>query len=631
VFNPNGVPDPSMNNTQETELRVYSNRIQRVALHEVFTSSTCPPCNPGNVQLKKVLDAVDGTKWACIKYQYSFPGDGDPYYTSECSSRGMFYGGISGVPTLIAEGTEDMNPSSYTVPKFNALSAVPALATMRASASIHNKKVELKVTINPVANMNSANIRFFAAIVEKKTVNNVETNGETEFYYVMKKFMTNINGDVIASLSVNDSISLNNYSYTFNGNYRLPNNSRDPINHSIEHSVEDFNNLMVIYWLQDISTKEIFQTGKVNAMPIIYHVTTFANNSSMGTVTGGGNYIKDSEITISAMPKSGYRFMYWDDRNTQNPRTVTLTKDTVLTAIFAIDAPGMYHVSVFVNNSNMGTTTGSGDYPEDTTVTITAMPNLDCYFFHWQDGDTQNPRSITITQDTIYTAIFGKIYTVTVSANNPAWGSVTGEGTYNNDSIVTISATPNIGYHFLQWQDGNTDNPRIITLIQDTAFIAEFVEIFHVSVTANNTNIGTVTGEGDYPGKTTATITAIPNSGYRFVCWHDGDCQNPRIITVMQDTFFIATFVRVNAIEDLDLSFISIYPNPAFHGQFIIKHDQWTATDKAEIYTVQGLCVHICELTESVTRINISHLPTGMYFIKIKTSKGEITKKIINN
>ncbi len=39
------------------------------------------------------------------------------------------------------------------------------------------------------------------------------------------------------------------------------------------------------------------------------------------------------------------------------------------------------------------------------------------------------------------------------------------------DSILAI---PNYGYHFVQWSDGNTDNPRSITLIQDTTFTAEF-------------------------------------------------------------------------------------------------------------------------------------------------------------
>lgn len=42
------------------------------------------------------------------------------------------------------------------------------------------------------------------------------------------------------------------------------------------------------------------------------------------------------------------------------------------------------------------------------------------------------------------------------------------------DSIATISATPNEGYRFLSWQDGNTENPRSVTVTIDTTFTAYF-------------------------------------------------------------------------------------------------------------------------------------------------------------
>jgi len=46
---------------------------------------------------------------------------------------------------------------------------------------------------------------------------------------------------------------------------------------------------------------------------------------------------------------------------------------------------------------------------------------------------------------------------------------------------------------------------------------------------------------------------------------------------------------------------------------------------KVEIYDVTGKTV----LTSHVTTIDISHLQAGIYFIKLKTDKGELTKKVI--
>ena len=53
-------------------------------------------------------------------------------------------------------------------------------------------------------------------------------------------------------------------------------------------------------------------------------------------------------------------------------------------------------------------------------------------------------------------------------------GTVTGGGTYNGGATATLTATPNTGYHFVQWQDGNTQNPRTITVTGDATYTAAF-------------------------------------------------------------------------------------------------------------------------------------------------------------
>ena len=54
-------------------------------------------------------------------------------------------------------------------------------------------------------------------------------------------------------------------------------------------------------------------------------------------------------------------------------------------------------------------------------------------------------------------------YDITVTPGKN--GTVTGGGTYNHGTTATIEATPNAGYEFVEWNDGNTDNPRTITNI----------------------------------------------------------------------------------------------------------------------------------------------------------------------
>jgi len=51
--------------------------------------------------------------------------------------------------------------------------------------------------------------------------------------------------------------------------------------------------------------------------------------------------------------------------------------------------------------------------------------------------------------------------TILTTANNALYGATMGSGTYNNwTDTVTLTATPNEGYGFLQWNDGCRFNPR---------------------------------------------------------------------------------------------------------------------------------------------------------------------------
>ena len=57
-------------------------------------------------------------------------------------------------------------------------------------------------------------------------------------------------------------------------------------------------------------------------------------------------------------------------------------------------------------------------------------------------------------------------------------GTVTEGGTYAEGTEITLTATPDEGYQFTQWSDGNTDNPRTLVLTQDTSLAAHFEIIY---------------------------------------------------------------------------------------------------------------------------------------------------------
>ena len=77
-----------------------------------------------------------------------------------------------------------------------------------------------------------------------------------------------------------------------------------------------------------------------------------------------------------------------------------------------------------------------------------------------------------------YTASFlNNRHTVAVLANDPAYGTVAGSGTYYYGDIATLIAWPNTGFVFSEWSDGNNANPRNMTVTGDTTIVAWFVHI----------------------------------------------------------------------------------------------------------------------------------------------------------
>ena len=286
------------------------------------------------------------------------------------------------------------------------------------------------------------------------------------------------------------------------------------------------------------------------APPTQYTLTVVSNNPAWGNVSGGGTYNAGATATLTATPNTGYRFVYWNDGDTNATRTVTVTDNATYIANFEVAPPTQYTLTVVSNNPAWGTVTGGGTYNEGTTVTLTATANAGYHFVQWQDGNTNATRTVTVTGNATYTATFEanppNQYTLTVVSNNPAWGTVTGSGTYNEGATVTLTATANAGYHFIQWNDGNTNATRTVTVTGNATYTATFEanppNQYTLTVVSNNPAWGTVTGGGTYNEGTTVTLTATANAGYHFVQWQDGNTNATRTVTVTGNATYTATF-----------------------------------------------------------------------------------------
>ncbi|MCR5065797.1 MAG: leucine-rich repeat protein, partial [Bacteroidales bacterium] len=258
--------------------------------------------------------------------------------------------------------------------------------------------------------------------------------------------------------------------------------------HFLQWSDGNGTNPRTVNMTQDSSYTAVF-------VPNNSQVTIVPNDPLRGTTTGSGTYGWNAPVTMTATAYDGYHFLKWNDGNTQNPRYMAAVRDTTFTAIFVSNVS-----TITVGNANpdWGNVSGSGVYYYMNLVSLTATPVYGYHFSQWNDGNTQNPRTITVIQDSSFTAYFAvNTYSIVGSSNSTAMGSVTGGGTYTYLHEMSLTATPAFGYHFVQWNDQNTDNPRTITVTRDSAFTAQFAaNSYAITAEPNDPTMGSAYGSG---------------------------------------------------------------------------------------------------------------------------------------
>ncbi len=211
----------------------------------------------------------------------------------------------------------------------------------------------------------------------------------------------------------------------------------------------------------------------------IYAVSITSNNSKYGKVTGVDQkrYPSGSVLRVKAEANTGYYFVRWSDNKKDNPRTISITKDVTLQAMF--EKTPTYTVTVKSANTTMGKVSGGGVYKEGETATIKAIPNSGYQFANWSNGTSTPTYSFRVTKDVSFTAYFktATYYTITVKTADAAMGNVSGGGQYQEGTTATIKATPKAGYKFSYWSDGSAANPRNITVSKDVTLTAYFTKI----------------------------------------------------------------------------------------------------------------------------------------------------------
>ena len=470
-----------------------------------------------------------------------------------------------------------------------------------------------------------------------------------------------------------------------------------------------------------------------------YTITAVSADASMGTVSGGGSYASGTTATLTANANSGYRFDHWQDGNTVNPRTITVTGNATYTAYFAVDgsqpsdnSPSIACVGVDGNNHNVvrwepreGVAVvrykiyrdglggysqvgyvnynGAADYSwvddNSNTASQTYSYKISEVYSNGTESDLSTPhttmhlqisqgqgntwnlswtpyvgfnydgyrvysgtsassmsllttlaasnttysdangsantyyqievvpsaKSITVaSRSNIASASTPTTYTLTVVSANNAIGTATGGGTYQPGMQATITATPLSGYHFTNWSDGSILASRTITVTGDATYTAYFEagqggepQQYVITVVSIDENMGTVFGGGMFEEGTTTTIMATAKPGYQFVQWQDGNTQDIRTITVTADATYTAFFRSdgTQGIDDIAAEEVRVFAR----GMEIVI--EGAHGEDALVYDVMGRIIHKGRI-EAPIRVNTM----GVYMVKVGE---QATRKVV--
>jgi hypothetical protein len=592
----------------------------RLMIIEFFTSSTCGPCAQNNPTLTAFMSSHDPEIITSIGYHMSWPPPGnDPMYlfnTGDNDGRRSYYG-INSIPEGRFDGSTPLySPYSnstfqyYYDQRINMLSPVSIILTDSAFAT---DSVKVKATVI-CETMLTSPVVVYVAVVENHIhyTSPPGTNGETDFYTVMRKMLPSSSGTQLSLFPGARKV----LEFKFR---------KDPVWNS--------NEIYVMAFAQNPTTKEMFTAARKTLN------FTLLPNPGYKSVPQGQSGSAGFSIKVPVVA-SGYT----------SPITFTATVDPVTTGV-NVTFPNGNVLSNFNDSLTMH-------------VTSTASVPTGTYKILITGTNTNAKSHITAVN-----YLVGKNF-VTVGTNRGSDAQFSVNGTLystpkNFDWILgstqIFSAIPQnlVTYKliFQNWSNGG-DTTQTITVNSDiNQYIANFKIQFKVQTSIYPAGIGALVnvtgGNVFYDSSATANISVAPlqvpfnGKTYYFQRWMGSGIgsyigTNPSFqLTVNNFINQVAFYDTINTgINQLGneipnkFALMQNYPNP-FNPVTTIKFNLPNAGNVSlKLYDVLGKEVDNLfkgSLSAGYYQMNFnaSSLSSGVYFYRLETENFSDIKRMV--
>ena len=239
---------------------------ERILLFECFTNASCGPCASQNPALDALINA-NADRIAAIKYHMNWPGANDPMYlhnTIDNNARRSVYE-INSVPHTVVDGTRyNGMPSGINQNAVNQWLTAESPIEMRLSYDVDEAANTITVHVTGRASEAvSGSIKLFVGVIEREIHYSTPpgSNGERDFYAVMKKLLPSSSGITISPLQAGSY-------FAYNFTWELAN-------------VYNNDQLDAIAWVQNHDTKVVYQACKSSQNIVPF----YANEAKVSDIT----------------------------------------------------------------------------------------------------------------------------------------------------------------------------------------------------------------------------------------------------------------------------------------------------------------------------------------------------------
>ncbi|MHB1687035.1 MAG: tetratricopeptide repeat protein [Ignavibacteriaceae bacterium] len=257
-----------------------------VVLAELFTGAECGPCAAADYAFEALSEYFPKTDLAILEYHVHIPAP-DPMTNPQTFQRYKYYGGNFGTPTAFFDGTEKLTgggpklllQNRFNVYKYVITKLMDEKPELHISGSAAFKDSLINVNLN-IKGKPVKNVSLHLALVEK-SIHYLGGNGVDKHIFVVRSLIGSGSGIILTMKNNSEKFNevFNLKKIEIGLSKYLDDPTKDP---SWRPNVRftgwrertdkiDRNNLAVVAWVQDNSTKKIFQS---------FYVDVPANTSS---------------------------------------------------------------------------------------------------------------------------------------------------------------------------------------------------------------------------------------------------------------------------------------------------------------------------------------------------------------